>query len=925
MKTRKMTLPKVYRPSNIERSRYEEWMRNDLFRARVNPEKRPFCIVIPPPNITGSLHLGHALDNTIQDILIRYKRMRGFESLWIPGTDHAGIATQTVVEKELAKEGKTRHLLGREKFVEKVWQWREEYGRTIVMQLQRLGVSCDWNRERFTLDEICSRAVREAFLRLFEKGLIYRDRLIINWCPRCLTALSDLEVEHEERASSLWYLCYPFEEGEGGITIATTRPETILADTAVAVNPQDERYRELVGRKAILPLVRRKLPIIADPRVDPDFGTGALKITPAHDPADFAIGQDHDLPVIVCIDEKGNMNEEAGVYRGMDRDECRKEILKDLGSGGFLVKEEEYVHSVGQCYRCETVIEPYLSLQWFMRMKSLAKPAIEAVRDGRVRFVPERFSKTYLYWMENIRDWCISRQLWWGHRIPVWYCKSCHPEVAWAGTGIGHAVGTPTVREYREIRVPERVTPIVPNPGGKDPESCPRCASTDLIQDPDVLDTWFSSGMWPFSTMGWPDHTPDLEYFYPTSVLVTARDIIFLWVARMIMMGMEFIGDVPFRDVYIHATILARDGKRMSKSLGTGVDPLYLFEKYGTDATRFGLVYQTAQGQDIRYTEERMEMSRNFANKIWNAARLSLSLMNDELPPRRDPREYQLTLPDRWILSQINSVIKNVTDHLEEYAFDEVSRMLYDFFWDEFCDWFLEIIKPAFYEREDRIEQEKIICILEYVFSRYLRVLHPLMPFITEEIWRNLPGERPSISISPWPDEDQALVDPVAESEMQLLIECVSSIRNLRSILRLPPGRRCRIIVEAPSSDSGYILEANATIISRLSASNPLEIVRSIDPKPPMALTSLVRDIHILLPIEDKTELLQETERLKCELQELAGDLKKSMDKLSNQEFLERAPREIVIRELDREKELEEHARKLRERLKVLSGFLKDS
>jgi valyl-tRNA synthetase len=890
---KQMELSKVYEPREVEERIYGTWLKEDLFDAKPDPLRKPYCIVIPPPNITGSLHMGHALDNTIQDLLIRWKRMAGYSSLWIPGTDHAGIATQTVVEKDLAREEKvTRHDLGREKFIERVWKWAKEYKQYIAHQLKTMGVSCDWKRERFTLDEVCSTAVRRAFVSLYEEGLIYRGRYIINWCPRCLTALSDLEVEHEETQGKLYYLRYPLEGGEGAVTIATTRPETILADTAVAVHPEDERYRSYMGKKVILPIVGRLLPVIADEVVEPAFGTGALKITPAHDPNDFQAGLRHDLPVIVVIDEHGVMNAEAGeAYAGLDRFACRRKILEVLEKGGFVEKIEDYTHGVGTCYRCRTIVEPHLSWQWFVKMKELAEPAIEVVKKGRVRFIPERYEKTYLYWMENIKDWCISRQLWWGHRIPVWTCGSCGLEKAFID----------------------------------DPVSCPKCGSRELRQEEDVLDTWFSSGLWPLSTLGWPQETEDLKYFYPTSVLVTARDIIFLWVARMIMMGLKFRNEVPFRDVFIHATILTRDGHRMSKSKGTGIDPMELFQKYGVDATRYGLIYMTAQGQDIRYAEERLEMSRNFINKIWNATRLVLRFL-EHTPQYRPWKELTLSLPDRWILSRVTNLVEEAEKALEEYRLDHYSQMLYSFFWDDFCDWYVEIVKPAFYDRSDAKEQAAVRQVLHYALTTFLKILHPVAPFVTEELWGFLPhGEesaRPgTIMCGPWPSIMEELKDPTAEERMALLSSILRGIRNLRAEVSIAPKTEAEVILEAPNPGNLDLLRSNASILEGLAKARPLSFHGKIEERPKNALSSRIGEVEIFLPLAGLVDIPKEIERLKKELASLEKELENVNRKLSRDDFIGKAPEPVVEKARARAEDLANLREKITGRLILLSGM----
>jgi valyl-tRNA synthetase len=707
-------LAKTYEPKEVEEKWYCYWERNDLFKANTESIKSPFSIVIPPPNITGSLHMGHALNNTLQDILCRYRRMKGYSVLWQPGTDHAGIATQNVVEKDLASKGTDRHQIGRERFVKLVWEWREKFGGVIINQLKRLGSSCDWSRERFTMDEGLSRAVREVFVRLYDEGLIYRGDYIINWCPRCHTALADLEVEHEDKDSFLYYIRYPFEDREGYLIVATTRPETVLGDTALAVNPEDERYKDLSGAYVLLPVLNRPIPVIFDNYVDKEFGTGALKITPAHDPNDFEIGNTHQLERIKVIDEDGSMNELAGPYKGMDRFQCRERILQDLESSGLLEKTEPYSHAVGHCYRCKTMIEPLLSKQWFIKVGPLAKEAIAAVKDGKTRIVPSNWEDVYYEWMNNIKDWCISRQIWWGHRIPVWYCQGCG-----------------------EIIVAK-----------EEPKACPSCKGKDLQQETDVLDTWFSSALWPFSTLGWPDSTDELKTFYPTSVLVTGFDILFFWVARMMMMGIHFLGDVPFRDVYIHALVKDEQGQKMSKSKGNIIDPLEVLDRFGTDAFRFTLSVLAIQGRDIRLSEERIAGYRNFINKIWNAARFSLMNLKDCKPPSID--KSSITLADRWIMSRMGEVAEEISGHLDDYRFNDAAGTCYQFVWHEFCDWYLEMAKLELYSKDQK-RREVAHSVLQILLSGVVRLLHPFVPFITEEIWYRLPYTEGSIMVAQFP------------------------------------------------------------------------------------------------------------------------------------------------------------------------------
>jgi valyl-tRNA synthetase len=884
MKT--LELDKNYTPRQVEDKWYEEWEQNNAFSPGGGEE--PFCIVIPPPNITGSLHMGHALNNTLQDILIRFHRMMGFSALWIPGTDHAGIATQRVVEKQLASQGTNRWQIGREEFVKRVWEWKEKFGGTIVNQLRRMGCSCDWDKLRFTLDGGCSRAVREAFVRLYDKGLIYRGKRIINWCPHCLTALSDLEVEHKNIKGKLYHLRYPGGDGGPGITIATTRPETILADTAVAVNPEDPRYKEMVGGSVILPIVGRKLPVIADSYVDIEFGTGALKITPAHDANDYQVGARHGLPTIQVIDEKGIMNEEAGRYQGQERFRCREEILNDLEAGGFLVKVQDYDMAVGTCYRCDTVIEPYLSEQWFVSCSELAKPAIKAVKEGRTKFHPERFGKVYLNWMENLLDWCISRQLWWGHRIPIWTCESCGHEGA-----------------YKE-----------------DPEKCGKCGSGKIRQDENVLDTWFSSGLWPFSTMGWPDSTPDLEKFYPTSVLITDRGIIFLWVARMMMFGYEFMGDAPFDDVIIHATILNKEGVRMSKSLGTGIDPLDLFDKYGTDATRFGLAIMTEQGQDIRFAEERIEMSRNFANKIWNASRYLLRFLEKSHASCR-PAPASLKLWDSWILSRLTGTISSVTNSLMEYQFDDAVKSLYSFFWDDFCDWYIEITKPILYG-ESQEDRNRTLHILEKVMDSFLRLAHPVMPHITEEIWSFLPAgrEKPGslLITSPWPEEEPEYENPEAEKEFSLVMEVIKALRNLRAEGELTPRQAAPFLIEAQDPGEMKILQDSKDIIAVLAVAGSISISTKQSQVHKKSLSARVGEIDLFMPLEGLVDVNRELDRLKKEMEKEDGLIRSLEAKCQNPAFVSKARPEVVEKEKMRLAEAREKRERILQRIKLFQA-----
>jgi valyl-tRNA synthetase len=828
-------------------------------------------MVIPPPNVTGSLHMGHALNNTLQDILARYKRMDGYQVLWVPGTDHAGIATQNVVERLLLQEGTDRWALGREKFIERTWTWKAESGGQIVNQLKVLGASCDWSRERFTMDAGLSRAVREVFVRLYEEGLIYRGRYLINWCPRCETALSDLEVEPKESEGHLYHLSYPRTDGTGAVTIATTRPETMLGDTAVAVHPEDERYRDWIGKTLTLPILGREIPVIADERVDKDFGTGALKVTPAHDFTDFDIGRSHSLPSISILDEKARMTSEAGPYVGMDRYECRKKIVDDLQQSGALVKTEPYKIMLGHCYRCQTVVEPFLSNQWFVKIKPLADVAMAAVKDGRTQFFPTHWEKTYFAWMENIRDWCISRQLWWGHRIPAWYCGDCGEMIV--------------ARE--------------------DVTACTKCGSSKLTQETDVLDTWFSSGLWPFSTLGWPDQTQDLKTFYPTSVLVTGFDIIFFWVARMMMLGLKFMGEVPFRHVYIHALVRDERGQKMSKSKGNVVDPLELMSTFGTDAMRFTLTALSAMGRDIRLSADRITGYRNFANKVWNAARFVL--MNEvRSPESRVQSSKGLGLVDRWILSRLQRAIGEVRQALDEYRFNEVAASLYQFIWHEFCDWYLELSKIAL-EGGDAKAQAHAKQTLATVLDSALRLLHPLMPYITEEVWHALHPDRAadSIMIQSYPKVDPTLIDEDAERRMTLLMDTIRAVRNIRSEMNLPPGQELSMII-FPSADGVETeLRQNEAYVRRLARLGEIRYQHDGE-RPRGAALAVIDGAEVHVPLAGLVNLLEENKRIEKEIGKVVNDLAGVQRKLGDAKFIERAPEEVVEEQRERATQLEE-------------------
>ncbi len=877
-------LEKKYNPERVEKKWYQYGLEKKLFHADENSSKKAFSVVIPPPNITGSLHMGHALNSTLQDILIRWKKMDGFNTLWQPGTDHAGIATQNVVERQLMQEGLKRDELGREKFIKRVWQWKKESGSTITRQLMELGSACDWERERFTMDAGLSAAVREVFVTLYKEGLIYRKNYIINYCPRCNTALSDLEVEHQEIRGHLYHVGYPFLNGNGCLVIATTRPETMLGDTAVAVNPGDSRYEKIVGEKVMLPVIEREIPVIADKYVDMKFGTGALKITPAHDPNDFEIGLRHDLPQIKAMDNYGVMSKEAGKYEGMDRFECRKKLLDDLEQNNLLIKSEDYVHSIGHCYRCKTIIEPTISLQWFVRIKPLAEPAIRAVKEGKVKIIPKNWEKTYFDWMENIRDWCISRQIWWGHQIPAWYCVSCSNILVEKDT----------------------------------PEKCDKCEGTDLIQETDVLDTWFSSALWPFSTLGWPNKTKELEVFYPTSVMVTGFDILFFWVARMIMMGIKFMGDVPFKHVYIHALVRDAEGKKMSKSKGNIINPLEVMDRYGTDAFRFTLAAFAAHGRDIKLSEERIEGYRHFANKIWNASRFALMSIDtvDVLQKNnKSAPNFQLSLADRWILSRMNLAVKNVRKSLEEYRFNDAAEAIYQFLWHELCDWYIEIVKPRLYGKEPGKESAAEILMLTLGTS--LRLLHPFMPFITEEIWervkllRVLPsGDSGSILLEPYPLLNKEMTDLQAEEEMKIVIDVVAAVRSLRGEMNIAPAKKIKLILKTGNKKIKKIIREQSRWITQLAGLQNFEFQEKGD-KPEKAAATVVNDVELFVLMDDLINLEDEKTRLQKEIKKIREELDFIEKKLSNHNFINKAPAEVVNKNKNRQKDLKEKISKV--------------
>ena len=853
-------LPKVYEPQQVESSIYEMWMENDCFKATPDPDKKPYSIVMPPPNVTGQLHMGHALDATLQDILTRYKRMQGYSALWLPGTDHAGIATQIKVEEELrVNEGKTRYDLGREKFLERVWAGKEKYGSRIVQQQKKLGVSCDWSRSRFTMDEGCSKAVREAFCEMYEKGLIYKGSRIINWCPHCLTALSDAEVEYTDKPGHLWYIRYPLADGSGDIVVATTRPETMMGDTGVAVNPEDEKFKHLIGKTCILPIMNREIPIVGDEYCEIGFGTGAVKMTPAHDPNDFEVGLRHNLEVIRVLNDDGTVNENGGKYQGMDRYECRKAIVADLEAEGYLVKTEPYSHNVGTCYRCHNDVEPLISAQWFVKMKPLAEEAIRVIKDGTIRFVPERFSKTYLNWMENVHDWCISRQLWWGHQIPAWYCDEC-----------GHI-----------------------NVSREDPTKCEKCGCTHLTREEDVLDTWFSSGLWPFSTLGWPDlNSEDLKYWYPTTDMVTGYDIIFFWVARMVVSGMEQMKKEPFKTVFIHGLVRDDKGRKMSKSLGNGIDPLEMAEKYGADALRFNLITGNSPGNDMRFYVEKCEAMRNFANKIWNASRYVL--MNLKIDEPGLPAMEDLELEDKWVLSKLNTLIREVTANLDAYEIGVASSKVYDFIWDTYCDWYIELTKTRLYSENEtsKLAAQKV---LVYVLDQVLRLLHPFMPFITEEIWQAIPHEGKFLISAEWPTYREEFAFGAEESSMQQIIEAITALRARRAEMNVPMSKKVNLTIAAAQPE---VFEAGKAFFLRLAGAEDVKVCGMEAADAASGDDGLVEvtthAARLFMPLAELVDFEKELARIAKEKENCLKQIAMFESKLSNEAFVSRAPEKVV-------------------------------
>ena len=872
-------LKTAYDHSTVEEKLYQRWMERGYFSARPNPEKKPFTIVIPPPNITGQLHMGHGLDNTIQDAIIRFKRMQGFETLWLPGTDHASIATEVKVVNQLAEQGIKKEEIGREEFLKHVWKWKEEYGGRIVNQLKKLGSSCDWEKERFTMDEGCSHAVKKVFVQLYEKGLIYRGNRIINWCPHCLTALSDAEVEYTDKPGHLWYIRYPLADGSGDIVVATTRPETMMGDTGVAVNPEDEKFKHLIGKTCILPIMNREIPIVGDEYCEIGFGTGAVKMTPAHDPNDFEVGLRHNLEVIRVIADDGTINENGGKYNGMDRYECRKAIVKDLEEQGYLIKTEDYSHNVGTCYRCHNDVEPLISAQWFVKMAPLAKEAIRVVKDGTIKFVPERFTKTYTNWMENVHDWCISRQLWWGHQIPAWTCDDC-----------GHI-----------------------NVSREDPTRCEKCGSTHLTREEDVLDTWFSSALWPFSTLGWPDKgAKDLQYWYPTSVLVTGYDIIFFWVARMIFSGMEQMKQEPFKTVLIHGLVRDDKGRKMSKSLGNGIDPLEMADKFGADALRFNLITGNSPGNDMRFFVEKCEAMRNFANKIWNASRyvmMNLTIDQVELPEK-------LELEDKWVLSKLNTLIREVTDNMEAYELGVASAKIYDFIWDTYCDWYIELTKTRLYgeDEEAKLAAQNVLC---YVLLRVLELLHPFMPFITEEIWQALPHQGEYLIRAQWPTYREEFAFAREEQAMEAVKDAISAVRARRAEMNVPPSRKAKIII---ASQTPEIYAGGRDFITRLAYASEVEVGSQAPQDLNGMVTVSTHDATMYLPLAELVDIEKELERIQKELTKARENLERIEKKLQNESFVSKAPEAVVNAEREKADKARALIAKLEESAQAMRG-----
>ena len=873
-------LNKVYEPQAVETEIYNMWQEGGYFHAERDAHKKPFTIVMPPPNVTGQLHMGHAMDATLQDSIIRFKRMQGYNALWIPGVDHAGIATQIKVEEELRKEGLTRYDLGREKFLERVWDWKNRFGNRIVEQQKKLGASCDWDHARFTMDEGCSKAVREVFVSLYEKGLIYKGSRIINWCPHCVTALSDAEVEYVDKPGHLWHIRYPLEDGTGEVIVATTRPETMLGDSGVCVNPEDERYRSIVGKNVILPLLNKPIPVVADAYAEMEFGTGCVKMTPAHDPNDFEVGLRHNLEVIRVLDDEGKVNELGGKYQGLDRYEARKQIVADLEAQGYLVKVEDYSHNVGTCYRCHNDVEPIISAQWFVKMKPLAEEAIRVVKDGETKFVPERFTKTYLNWMENVRDWCISRQLWWGHQIPAWTCADC-----------GHM----TVSR-------------------EDACKCERCGSTHIERDPDVLDTWFSSALWPFETLGWPDKNPDLDYFYPTDVLVTGYDIIFFWVARMIFSGCEHTGKTPFHTVLIHGLVRDDKGRKMSKSLGNGIDPLEMISKYGCDALRMNMITSNSPGNDMRFYVERCEAMRNFANKLWNASRYVLMNLREDFVPQL-PQELEIA--DKWVLSKLNTLIAEVTDNMERYELGIAVQKIYDFIWDTYCDWYIELTKARLYS-EDASRKNTALQVLVYVLDQTLRLLHPFMPFITEEIWQSLPQRQTALIVAQWPVASEELNFATEEAHMESVMNAIRAIRNRRAEMNVPPSKKATLYVLTAAPQ---VFAQGAGFIQRLAYADKVELLEKEPENLQGLVTCATADAKLYIPMGQLVDIAKEQERIGKELEKARKNLASLNGKLSNENFISRAPEAVVNAEREKAKKAADLIAALEESLAALQSL----
>ena len=872
-------LPKNYDPKQFEERIYKEWLEKEHFTANVNPDKEPYCIVLPPPNITGELHVGHALDHTIQDVLIRFKRMQGYETLWQPGTDHASIATEVKVTKHIEKtEGLTKEDLGREEFLRRAWGWKEEYGGKIVKQMQKLGNSCDWSKERFTMDETLSKAVQEVFIRLYDKGLIYKGNRIINWCPDCETTLSDAEVEHEDKAGYFYHIKYPVKGSDGFVEIATTRPETMLGDVAVAVNPTDERFTHLVGKTLILPLMNREIPVIVDDYVDAEFGTGAVKITPAHDPNDFEIGLRHDLPQVNIMNKDASVNELGGIYEGLSRYDARKKIVEDLKEQGLLVKIKDHDLSLGGCYRCNTVVEPMTSEQWFVKMEPLAKDAIAAVKDERIKFVPDRFSKTYLNWLENIRDWCISRQLWWGHRIPAYYC------------------------ECGEIMV-----------STKAPEKCTKCSGTKITQDEDVLDTWFSSALWPFSTLGWPEQTEELKYFYPTDVLVTGYDIIFFWVVRMAFSGLEFMDEVPFKHVLIHGIIRDDEGRKMSKSLGNGIDPFEIIEEYGADALRFTLLTGNSPGNDMRFHMSKLESSRNFANKLWNATRFVLMNIDSDIADY-DSIKDNMTTADYWIITRMNRVIGEMTENINKFELGLAAQKLYDFVWSEYCDWYIEMTKSRLYGTDGN-NKKTALYVLTYVLENILKLMHPYMPFITEEIWSSLPTVSGNVVVASWPQYNEAEINEDAEKKMELIMAAIRSIRNIRSEMNVVPSKKAKLLVFSNEDEVIETIKEGTKFFISLASTSEIQIIEDKNEIPNDAVSVVIEGAELFIPLDELIDFEKEIERLSKEKSKLESEIKRVEGKLSNEGFVKKAPAHLIEEEKNKKVKFTDMLDKVIERI----------